>query len=202
MNLRSLQARLITNRIVPTANKLGYKLYTDRPNIVAIRNNIKSNNTFNDSLFVFWLDKDMRLTRYHRYIITTEPGLPWLLKPMNKRGAAILKPGQYIDTYALGFHGRGSFRHEALIQIKPVQVYRDNNRDETHDFVGSDTGLFGLNIHRASAWFDITETINKFSAGCQVFQGKSEFEEFITICKKSGLERFTYTLINEKDLIK
>lgn len=202
MNLKSAQARLITNRIVPTANKLGYKLYTDRLNIVAIRNNIKSNNTFNDSLFVFWLDEDMRLTRYHRYIITTEPGLPWLLKPMNRKGAAILKPGQYIDAYALGFHGRGSFRHEALIQVLPVQVYRDNNRNDSHDFVGSDRGLFGLNIHRASAWFDITETIDTFSAGCQVFQTKKDFEEFIRICKDSEQRRFTYTLIEEKQLVK
>jgi hypothetical protein len=151
---------------------------------------------------MFWLDKDNRLERYFRYIITTEPGLPWLLKPFNQKGAAILKPGQYIDAYTLGFHGKGRFRHEALIQVLPVEVYRDNNKDDRHDFVGSDKGLFGLNIHRASPWFDITETIDTFSAGCQVFRSKSEFEEFINLCKLSGQKRFTYTLINENDLIK
>lgn len=202
MNLKSPQARLITNRIVPTVNKLGYQLYSDKLNIVSIRNKIKSNNTFNDSLFVFWLDNEKRLTRYHRYIITTEPGLPWLLKPLNKKGTAILKPGQYVDAYALGFHGKGSFRHEALIQVGPVEVYRDNNKDEKHDFVGSDKGLFGLNIHRASPWFDITEKIDTFSAGCQVFQSKKDFEEFIRICKDSNQERFTYTLIEENQLVK
>lgn len=182
--------------------KLNYKIYNDRLNIVSIRNRILTNNTFNDSLFVFWLDEEERLINYYRYIITTTPGLPWLLKPMNKKGTAILKPDQYINTYALGFHGKGAFRHEALIQVLPVKVFRDNNKDDKIDMVGHDVGVFGINIHRASPWWDVTEHINSYSAGCQVFQRKSDFDEFIRICKSSELSRFTYTLIDEKDLVK
>lgn len=153
-------------------------------------------------MFVFWLDEKENLIRYHRYIITTTPGLPWLLKPMNTKGTAILKPGQYVDTYALGFHGRGNFRHEALIQVLPVEVFRDNNKDDKIDLKGHDRGVFGINIHRASPWWDVTEQIDSYSAGCQVFQKKSDFEDFIRICKDSKLNRFTYTLINENQLLK
>lgn len=182
--------------------KLNYRLYTDRPNLVSIRNRVLTNNTFNDSLFVFWLDDRDRLIRYNRYIITTTPGLPWLLNPMNSRGTAILQPGQYIDTYAIGFHGRGSFRHEALVQVLPVNVFRDNNRDEIIDKIGNHRGLFGINIHRASAWWDVTEKIDSFSAGCQVFQRRADFQDFMNICRDAKQNRFTYTLINETELIR
>jgi hypothetical protein len=50
----------------------------------------------------------------------------WLQNRMNEKGAAILKPGQYIDCWELG---RLKGLHKAWVQCKPVTVYRDNDRD-------------------------------------------------------------------------
>jgi len=49
----------------------------------------------------------------------------------------------------------------------------------------------------------ITKNIGPWSAGCQVHASWANKEEMVTICEKfkqpTG-NRFTYTLINEKDL--
>lgn len=195
------QERLIVNKIIPTLNKLKYIIYKNQINLVAIRNKNHKSDTFDDSLFVFKVDKSYNLLWFKRYIITTEPGLYWLLKPMNRKGTAILKPGQYVGAYKLGYHGRGKNRHRALVQVRPVTVFRDNNKDKNIDLRITDTGLFGVNIHRASGTFNITELIDRYSAGCQVFQNKLHQEEFISICDDSKLSTFTYTLLNETDLI-
>ena len=60
-----------------------------------------------------------------------------------------------------------------------------------------ETGVVGLNIHRASASRRSTE-IGKFSAGCQVFADPDEFDLFIGLCEKAAElygPRFSYTLI-------
>jgi len=103
-------------------------------------------------------------------------------------------PGQYVDAYQLGLH-KGQY--EALVQRKPVTVYRDNDKDETAEEQGKeDTGLFGINIHRANP-NAISSLIEKWSAGCQVLNDPKDFATLIATCKASGKKTFTYTLLRE-----
>jgi hypothetical protein len=126
------------------------------------------------------------------------------LKPFNTNGTAIMVPNQYKDMYELGVHKRGKRgAHKALVQVKPCQVYRDNDLDDNYDYnkLSIQQGLFGLNIHRASSMFDITGRIDSFSAGCQVFESKTSFERFIERLEKTKLKTFSYTLIDEVQLV-
>jgi hypothetical protein len=128
------------------------------------------------------------------YTATTNPGTYWLKKFLNPRGTALLVPGQWVDCYKIGMH-KG--KYEALVQCAPVTVYRDTDRDEiAEETAKTDTGLFGINIHRALPK-GITKFIDEWSAGCQVFDNVDEFKDFLTKCKKSKLKTFTYTLLKE-----
>lgn len=138
------------------------------------------------------------------YPITTNPGVYWLNNPMSKMGSAILKPGQWVDCWSIGFHQRKS-DHRALVQTGKVTVYRDNNKDNNYQLLenNTQTGLFGINIHGSSK-SGKSHKIGKWSAGCQVFSTWSHKEEFIDICEKSKTltkNKFTYTLLDEVDLV-
>ena len=170
-------------------------------NIVGVRRDNQGTNTFDDFLLLMYREEELMVTR--RYQITTDPGKYWLLNPLNPKGTAVLKPGQYRSTWQLGKH---QGKYEALVQRKPVQVYRDNNKDEVIDYDSMttmvDEGYFGINIHRSNP-YDQSYTINKWSAGCQVFKKVEEYNKFIQTCKDSAKiygNGFTYTLITEKDL--
>ncbi len=170
-------------------------------NIVGVRRDNQGSNTFDDFLLLMYREEELMVTR--RYQITTDPGKYWLLNPLNPKGTAVLKPGQYRSTWQLGKH---QGKYEALVQRKPVQVYRDNNKDEVIDYDSMttmvDEGYFGINIHRSNP-YDQSYTINKWSAGCQVFKKVEEYNKFIQTCKDSAKiygNGFTYTLITEKDL--
>ena len=175
-----------------------YKLYT-RPyelNIVGMRGDSIIPNRFDDEMHVFYkTDKDQ--WNYHVFKCTTDPGTYWLQNPMQPQGTGILAQGQYIDTYQLGLH-RGEY--EALVQRKPVTVIRDYNRNALLDFNNGTrtTGLYGINIHRASAHGE-TKTVGKYSAGCQVFENADAFAQFIRLCEHHRDlygNHFTYTLID------
>ena len=171
-------------------------------NIIAIRkdNNKIITNKYDDVLAVIYRDKTGLKTRY--YNITTEPGDYYMRKKLgNPKGTAILVPGQYRGCWKLGKH-KGEY--EALVQAKPVKVYRDGNKDNVYDMYPQtiNEGLFGINIHRSNQGFT-RDTIDMYSAGCQVFADPNDFNEFIELCKKQSSlygNSFTYTLIDEKDL--
>ena len=190
-NIRTLLLLMKLNR---------YKIY-DKPyqlNIVGVRNNTATPNKFDDILYAFWKDdKDKWEGAF--YTITTDPGTFWLKNPMNKLGAAILKNGQYIDAYKIGLH-RGEYK--ALIEQKPVTVIRDYDRNAVLDFNNGkqETGNFGINIHRAGSK-GTTINVDKWSAGCQVFENAEDFAKFLVLAEKhSGLygNNFTYTLVDER----
>lgn len=92
------------------------------------------------------------------------------------------------------------------MQVKSVKVTRDYNRDSALDFNNGtlQKGMFGINIHRAESMSN-TKIINKFSAGCQVFQNAADFSEFISLCQRHSQRHknlFTYTLIDFRSLKK
>lgn len=142
--------------------------------------------------------------RMKAWIITTTPGLFYLQKPLSKLGCAVLVPGQYTGTYQLGFH-QSKPDHPALVQVHgKVKVYRDNDRDITAEETKViEEGLFGVNIHRASS-LGVTPRIGNWSAGCQVFQRKTDHNELLGICetyRQQIKNRFTYTLLRERELV-
>jgi hypothetical protein len=139
--------------------------------------------------------------RMKSYTITTDPGTYYLEHPVTSLGSAVLKPGQYLNAWKLGYH-KQSQDHPALVQIGNVTVYRDNDKDNVaEESKTTETGLFGINIHGANK-NGITSSIGKWSAGCQVFCEWTKKEEFLKICKmyeKANGNKFTYTLLQEKD---
>jgi len=174
-------------------------------NLIGVRRDNEGTNTFDDFLLVMYREEDLDLIIFYRYPITTDPGQYWLEHPINPKGTAILAPGQYRSTWQLGKH---QGKYEALVQRKPVKVYRDNNKDEIIDYnniaLTLDEGYFGINIHRSNP-YDQSYVINKWSAGCQVFKKVEDYNKFIELCQDSAKiygNSFTYTLIQEKDLRK
>jgi hypothetical protein len=178
----------------------GYKIL-DRPyelNIVGIRKDNSVPNKFDDTLYVFW-KTDSGAWEGKYYTITTDPGTYWLKNPMSNLGAAILKEGQYENAYKLGLH-RGEYK--ALVQQKPVVVFRDYDRNAVLDFNNGreEKGLFGINIHRSSST-GTSQNVDKWSAGCQVFENGQDFANFIQLAEKQNSlygNNFTYTLVDER----
>ena len=140
--------------------------------------------------------------RMKTYTITTDPGLYWLENPMSTLGTAVLKPGQWVNCWAIGYHHQKP-DHEALVQIGSVSVYRDGDKDNVAESSPTiENGLFGINIHGSNK-IGTSVRIGKWSAGCQVFNEWTKKEEFISICKTfkaSHGNKFTYSLLEEKDI--
>lgn len=165
-------------------------------NIVGVRSIEPASNKFDDKLHVKFINGQGKTENY-TYNITTDPGTYWLQHPMQVDGTAILKQGQYVDAYKIGLH-RGQYK--ALVQAKPVTIIRDYDRNAILDFNNGkeSTGLFGINIHRASI-HGATKTVGKWSAGCQVFEKNSDFLHFMSLCEKHRSlygNHFTYTLLD------
>ena len=124
---------------------------------------------------------------------------PWV----EEKGTAVLKPGQYRGSHKIRLHGG---KYTALGQKKDVTVYRDRNKDDKYDLNESttDTGLFGINIHRATSHPGKTSTyVNKWSAGCQVIASNDDWTKFLKICERARDihgNSFSYTLLNSKDI--
>lgn len=187
--------RFSESSILGSMRGLGYQIHEDgQVNIVGIRFDSFRPNKFDDTLCLLWKVGDAWEVR--TYPATCDPGTYWLESPMRVDGAAILCPGQYVNVYKFDMH----YTYETLCQRGgTVKVWRDNNKDEVLDHVaGSEMeGYFGINIHHAGK--DSTR-VEKWSAGCQVFKRLEDWREAMQICKDSGAEWFTYTLIDDKDL--
>jgi hypothetical protein len=178
-------------------NEKGYDV-----NIVGVRNNSPSTfkkvtNVFDDFITLTFKDENGVL-QYYCWSATTDPGKKGVQNFQNSKGIARLVPGQYRGVYSLSLHGG---KYIALCQrLGNVTVWRDKNRDLVYDQVVKDTGMFGINIHKAgqdSKWVD------NWSHGCQVFKKVKDFNEFMKICKKASKiwgNKFSYTLIESTDI--
>lgn len=181
-----------------------YKIYS-RPfelNIVGVRANSTVPNSFDDTINVFYKNNSGDW-QYHKFPATTDPGTFWLRNLMNPQGTAIVKQGQYIGSHGIGIH-RG--KYQALTQKRPLTVIRDYDRDAVLDFNNGkeQTGIFGINIHRASV-NGTTKFVEKHSAGCQVFANIDDFNLFMQLAQRHKQlygNDFTYTLIDERALVR
>ena len=134
---------------------------------------------------------------------TTLPGLKYMKTPLSPKGCAILKEGQYRGVYKLDKH---SGKYDALCQrLGDVTVYRDNDKDTSYDMLDGteQTGMYGINIHRAAAYKEL-ENVDGNSAGCQVVEDPLEYDIHMELVYKAvdvWGNSFSYTLINENNLI-
>lgn len=193
--------------IVNSLEKRGYIVYKEpyRLNVVGIRSPELTSKYFDDEIAFFWYDDKGRLMG-KVCPATTDPSVDYLRKGGygNTQGTAILKAGQYVDTYKIDYHAG---KYLALCQrLKPVTVIRDKDRDDLLNFFAdTSTGMYGINIHRSSYGKSNELVIGPDSAGCQVFQKPEDFLEMMRAAETSRQKygnQFTYTLIDQRDLYK
>lgn len=191
------------DKIIKVCEAKGYKFFDSGEfnlNIIGVRSSVKTPNGFDDTIHFIFKDKKGILV-ISSFPATTDPGLDYLKNPINPNGTAILVPGQYPGMWQIGFHQN---KYEALVQAKPVKVYRDNDKDAEFDLdpKSIDSGLFGINMHHAYDKAIVAE-VGKWSAGCQVIQYIEDFNYAMFLCRKGAANwgnNFTYTLLEEKDL--
>ncbi len=176
-------------------------------NLIAIRADTSKSDQFDD-MFVLDFYDEFGNRKVYYMPCTTDPGKHWLLNPMNANGCIITCPGQYRQAFRIGLH-KG---YPALRQIRAMEYVRDNNRDNKLDFSLMEVkanrfwDICYTNIHRASKKW-LLRLIGKYSAGCCVIQSVDDFEDILMYycqqqVKYGKGEKFTYTLIEEKDVKK
>ena len=208
--LTGLAAKIAAQQTKSVMENKGYIFFENGDynlNIIGVRNRSGDASKFDDTINVLYKENGEWVCEIYK--VTTEPGTSILRMPIKEvrhKGTAILVPGQYRGTYQVGWHGSKNNGHLALVQRgAKVSVWRDNNRDSKPDYHGpEEEGWFGINIHKHRGSSARVNT-GGVSAGCQVFQDSRDFFEFMETCeiasKKWG-NSFTYTLLEEKDILK
>ena len=171
-------------------------------NIVGIRNcepsiYKKVTNVFDDTLTISFKDETGKW-QFYEWAATCDPGKKGVQQFHNKNGVARLVPGQYRRVWSIDKH---QGKYDALCQRNGnVKVWRDANKDLLFEETLIDTGMFGINIHKAgqdSTW------VENWSEGCQVFKRVKDFNVFLAICKKAARihgNKFSYTLLESTDI--
>lgn len=168
-------------------------------NIVGVRNMTtgdKVTNVFDDFITISF--KEDGQWKFYCWNATTDPGKKGVMEFHNKKGVARLVPGQYRRTWTVDKH---QGKYDALCQrLNNVTVWRDSDKDLIFENMLTDTGMFGINIHKAgqdSTW------VENWSEGCQVFKRVKDFDVFMSICKKAAKihgNSFSYTLLTSEDI--
>jgi hypothetical protein len=199
-----------TREQIETAVKAkGHKWFEDASNksydvnIVGVRNTSpavyrKVTNVFDDHLTISFKDESGNW-QFYCWMGTCDPGKKGVQQFQNKKGVARLVPGQYRGVWMIDKHGG---KYDALCQrAGNVTVWRDANKDLIYEEKVTDTGMFGINIHKAgqdSTWVD------DWSHGCQVFKRVKDFDVFMSICRKAAKihgNKFSYTLLESTDIV-
>jgi hypothetical protein len=209
-----MDTSLITvENIRKVAAKKGYKVFTNDErefnlNYWGIRTADTDSDTFNDFRVMFWWFKGKLEVIIHS--ITTDPGLFYRLNPMNPVGCGVLQEGQWGGCWTSGLH----HGDPALVQLKPVTLIRDFNKDSHLDIIydqsylgkcvkdptpigGVPTVTYTMNgqkvfvlqtdffaVNHHHAGEDSQKNWN-WSAACQVTKKKKEHDEFMGVCYKT-----------------
>lgn len=191
-------------QVLDEMQSLGYAV-DKRPyklNVVGIRDDsVAVPENYSDNIAFFYWDNNGNVQGKVAEATTT-PSVQYLQNPIagSSGGTAILKQGQYTNAYALGIHRS---KYEALVQVKPVTVIRDNDRNSILNyFADTTTGLYGINIHRSTAAYASQDKIGPDSAGCQVFRWVDDFNSMMSLARQSRDRygnSFTYTLIDQRE---
>jgi len=168
--------------------------------LINIRTDSTESNSFDDVTVLYCNGVFGYMSR-----CTCDPGLSPLKKPINVDGTAIVMNGYYKGLWTVGYH-KGKYK--ALVQNRPVIVFRDNDKDAVLDYnfllnddervktakfekgkakiVVDDNeyviekGMFGINWHRAAIDRDL-DKVGGYSAGCCVVRNAEDFERQLSI---------------------
>ena len=171
-------------------------------NIVGVRNNHPSiadkvTNLFDDWLTISFKDESGNW-QFLCWNATTDPGKKGVMEFHNKKGVARLVPNQYRGVWKIDKH---QGKYDALCQrLGNVTVWRDANKDLIFEEKVTDTGIFGINIHKAG---QDSQWVENWSEGCQVFKRVKDFDAFMSICRKAAKihgNKFSYTLLESTDI--
>jgi peptidoglycan hydrolase-like protein with peptidoglycan-binding domain len=189
--------------ILAHAQSLGHQVWGEKWRLwlFGVRAPNRDANAFDDMLGCYYVNDDGMWEAAY-WPGTTDPGTYWLENPMNSAGCAILKTGQYLDTWTIDLHAG---KYEALCQrAGEVTVYRDASGDNKLNLDPSTTttGYFGINLHAATQRPDgVSTQVDKWSAGCQVHASANGFDEMMKLAhqqvQKTGLSTFSYTLMDQ-----
>jgi hypothetical protein len=179
----------------------GYSFFTGPEafnlNLFGIRRAQDGVNLFNDLLGCAYRPKVGADMVVELWPGTTDPGSFYLRQPMNRGGTAIVVPDQYRGLWTLGLHHG---KDPAFVQVGPVAVYRDGDRDEVLDMDPKTIvrGLFGINGHRAGT--DSTR-VDNWSAGCQVWKRRADHDRALELGRAQVAahptwKKYSYTLFD------
>ena len=202
----------IIDKIIKIVKDGGGEVY-EQPgfvNFCGVRNNA-TNDTFNDTLYVYWKEgNSFKCVKTNGF--TTKPGKRVILNENGKsakNGAAILKEGWHKDIWHIGKHqGKYTALRSSGGVTKPTTVTRDNTqygqkgKYELRVFKDkTDVGYFGINFHKSGT--PQGNSVNGWSAGCQVFKTQKDFEEMLNMAQTAtsrGQKTFSYFLVNQSVL--
>lgn len=142
-----------------------------------------------------WMRTDANLTNtFDDFVAVYKSGLPVMALPCSTTaghyslfnpityggitGTAIALEQQIIGSHQFVTAANWKFlwlNAPYFMQVLPITIYRDGNKDLRLDRVNKQFGLFGINFHRAGT----AAFINGWSAGCLVVQDADWFE----VCK-------------------
>jgi hypothetical protein len=179
------QADKIAAALVDYARKHNWEVRTGKGkyNIFYIQgmfsNGIQNDNTsnqFNDSRFLVELNPTPRLVG--TWEASIEPGSHYTKQPMNSQGTAQIQvPGHY-KAWRIGRHKN---RELALVQVAPVDIIRDKNRNGKLDEGDlKERSLIGANQHSATD----QKLVDSASAGCPVGRTSKGHQEFMSFLQK------------------
>ena len=140
-----------------------------------IKNDNKPNQ-FNDSRFLVEVNPTPQLVG--AWEASIEPGKHYTHQPMNAKGAAQIQvPGHY-KAWRIGKH-KG--REIALVQVAPVNIIRDFNRNSKVDKGDKkEYSIIGANQHSGSD----QKFVDNASAGCPVGRTSKGHQEFMSYLHK------------------
>lgn len=155
-------------------------------------------NQFNDSRFLVEVNPTPRLIG--AWDASVEPGNHYTKQPMNADGAAHIQvPGQY-KAWRIGMHKN---RELALVQVAPVDISRDKNRNGKADSGDlKQRALIGANQHSAHD----QQLVDDTSAGCPVGRTSKGHQEFMNYLQNDADYKvdknliFSTAFISVKDL--
>ncbi len=135
-------------------------------------------NQFNDSRFLVEVSPTPRLVG--AWEASIEPGNRYTKQPMNASGAAQIQvPGQY-KAWRIGKH-KG--REIALVQVVPVNIVRDKNRNgKVDEGDKKEHSQIGANQHSASD----QQLVDGASAGCPVGRTSKGHQEFMRFLREDA----------------
>ena len=121
--------------ILTKLEELGFKTFAGdyNLNLIGIRQAKQIPNKFKDRFLIIYQADG----KWHEieFPFTSTPGSYWLQNPSRVSGTAVLCHNkQYRSCWKLGLH-RG--KYEAMVQVREMSVWRDNNKDLKADYDGA-----------------------------------------------------------------